>query len=809
MTDGGGAGPSGSKQSPSSKSQLDAEEGHARTHPDVSDEEVAQSEEVAVKSEEAPEAPEAPEVPLTLVDLPIDVLRLIIDQVTEGNDLIALARTHSKLFELAMSSLYSYFNIYWSAVAPGNQDLVYVDALSHGLATLARPGRFALSVMTSRRIPPGQPQGLARYLADHNYASYVRKFQINNAPPEITSEYLTTKESGVMMGTLAAMAVGRMVNLEEFAWDMGSGILPEVFIALARLGETERPKLQQAWIRMHSKSNPSTSRSSASSSPALDASIFQPQPAEGSPIPKLSTAIGNHVPADAKTAAPEPKGYADVTFTYPTFSVMPPLKRLAALNIDDLAYLDELSILIERSAPQLVELRIGLSEAAAREDYALPWDGPDLQQVDHEANWPGENRISNYRLGGVLGVLVGRVYDIRSNMEGEDTDAAAATGASGEPTKTDETSQPDKAGSSETPDTTLERKRLDGKLKLEKLALEKVGISPGVMLRALDWTNLTSLTILDCAFHRDLWRTLKKHFQPISPAHDYDSPRGASPKYRLALKHLHVEPASLAFINFVKETIAPNTIETLFLQHRQGKGKPLVPVHQLFNGLIKGHRASIQRLLIQAIPDRHYNHCQKKWAVKRENLAYILSGNLRNLTELGMIVRRKDWRRLRWQLPRLTKLQCLYVPYIVDAHFTGSGGERELALLVADTVTLRREMQLTCVGIVEKCYEIYEGNPGEEEDDIVQVDNSTATTESDSSGDEAAGGSQAFMLSAVDIDEETLDELVDDLVDGGQLQAGFQKESATWLKRSHPLLLREISYRDRKSAMFRARNARL
>ncbi|EAQ89321.1 hypothetical protein CHGG_05940 [Chaetomium globosum CBS 148.51] len=41
-----------------------------------------------------------------------------------------------------------------------------------------------------------------------------------------------------------------------------------------------------------------------------------------------------------------------------------------------------------------------------------PLDGPSLEQIDHRARWLGESTVGARRLGGVLGLLVGKVYDI-------------------------------------------------------------------------------------------------------------------------------------------------------------------------------------------------------------------------------------------------------------------------------------------------------------------------------------------------------------------------------------------------------------
>lgn len=217
-----------------------------------------------------------------------------------------------------------------------------------------------------------------------------------------------------MLGTLVAIAVSKMVNLETFVWDMPTGVLSDVFQALSSLEDDQgRAKLQKVWVRWHDNSS-TTPTSTAASSPTTALPPLNPpsQPLQTLPLVTTSNSIGNYVPAHAHGATSQPKGYAQSCVEYPTFSILPPLKSLTVLNIDDLSYLDEMSVLIERSASHLRELQIGISKkACGSHAFTQPWDGANLQQVDHEAKWPGESRIPTTRLGGVLGVLVGRIYD--------------------------------------------------------------------------------------------------------------------------------------------------------------------------------------------------------------------------------------------------------------------------------------------------------------------------------------------------------------------------------------------------------------
>jgi hypothetical protein len=114
-----------------------------------------------------------------------------------------------------------------------------------------------------------------------------------------------------------------------------------------------------------------------------------------------------------------------------------------------------------------------------------------------------------------------------------------------------------------------ERDRLDGKLKLQTLELERIPLSVAVLQKAFDWSILTNLTILDCAQHANLWLMLRRHFQPTALGISHASKHGANVQYHLNLKKIHTDAASPALISFLKETLAPNTLETLFLQDRR------------------------------------------------------------------------------------------------------------------------------------------------------------------------------------------------------------------------------------------------
>lgn len=502
-----------------------------------------------------------------------------------------------------------------------------------------------------------------------------------------------------MLGTLVALAVAKMVNLETFIWDMPTGVLSDIFMALASLpdsSESGECQLERIWIRWHDNSDTGVPSSSASSPGPTSA------PSAVVPAGSTLTPIGISLPSTAAHPPPKPAiPYSENHVEYPTFSVLPPIKSLTVLDIDELAYLDEMSILIERSAETLQELRVGISPKAIHHDFVQTWDGPELAQVDHNASWPGESSIGERRLGGVLGVLVGHIYDIRrkatkskagsaSSQLDDSANSQTPTAMSpaapspldngglpesqpspstlgGTPVPVLDASLSSRPASATEPactpaSGTLPRARLTGKLKLTTLELERVPLSMQVCSQALDWSVLTNLTILECAQHENLWKLLKKQFLPQPQVPGYGiSPTSSKPvpnaplQYGLNLKHIHTDVTSAALIAFIRETLAPNSLETLFLQDRRrissaASVNPPVTIDTIFKGAIKRHRSSLRRLLLDSSSKSLSGGSSnadstrwRSWSLPTEVLQYITSGRMPSLKELSVAIEYKDW----------------------------------------------------------------------------------------------------------------------------------------------------------------------
>lgn len=624
-------------------------------------------------------------------------------QVTHTNDLTALALTHSALHNLAIPHIYSRFDIVWPDAHATTDPRTGVDALTYGLATLcmgdvftdhSQGQHFTCGNCGSKNVAEcshslnfGSSAGQRRL--GNQYPQFTRKFSLGNGPSDWVQEYLITKESGKMLGTLVALAVARMVNLETFVWDMPTGVLRDVWLALSSLQNRhaqQECRLERVWVRWHDNSAdlPSGHPSNASTTPQMLA---------GSTMTSIGWTIPPSTALPSSQGLAQPLSYSQSRVEYPTLSVLPPLRSLSVLDIDELDYLDEMSVLISKSKDRLRELRVGVSAKAVNRDFAIAWDGPELQQVDHNAQWPGASTIDQRRLGGVLGVLLGRVFDIRKKQKvkaekkeknggpaataiampeaqhgqvssmgqhgtqnndvllnhipealdtgSPDEDWAnkdnatlseAVLSSPGPPeslhigsathdangldlnpphltpsgpdfaqsdvdsltalisaheisstTNNSEESQPEVASSlSARKSSTLsqrtshfseanstERERLEGKLRLQTLELERIPLSVAVLQRAFDWSILTNLTILDCAQHDRLWIMLRRHFQPTPLGSTHSTKHGVNMQYHLNLRKIHTDAASPALISFLKETLAPNTLETLFLQDRK------------------------------------------------------------------------------------------------------------------------------------------------------------------------------------------------------------------------------------------------
>ncbi|KAH0843748.1 F-box domain protein [Fonsecaea pedrosoi] len=840
--------------------------------------------------------------PLRLLDLPVDILQTILRELTHTNDLTSLALTHSALHALVIPHIYARFDIVWPDANATFENRMGVDALTYGLATLVMAqdvfgeapyqqqiqhqcqncGHHNRAAQTALERPKKIRRG-------NHFAQYTRKFSLGNGPAEWVQEYLITKEGGKMLGTLVALAVGRMRNLEAFIWDMPTGVLRDVWMALASLGNRDdgrECRLERVWVRWHDNQD-----QGPLASPPPPGSIPGPQ---ASNLPAILAGS-----ADSLFQIPP---YPRVEF--PTFSILPPLKSLSVLDIDELPYAEEMSVLIERSLGRLQELRVGIASHAQFDIWARPSEDrtsilpPLMPGIGDQTPRPG----------GILGILVHRFCDTFSHyaqnpkpssidpqqgpaqnaaiadtsrdpereedhegvvstsevielgallsaqsIQGDHSEAVSAS-ATKQRSFGDAASVPNATQTHNTNDTFQDFPR-EGrpvrKLQLETLELERVYLSIAVLSKAIDWSRLTTLTLLGCRNHDQLWKALRKRFTPTNrrrvsttpfriSANGMSSmllrsqtgtpppPAPASSDYPLRLRRLHTDMVSPALIAFIKDTLAPDSLEWLFLQENTAYKSP-VSIDMIYKSAIRRHRSSLTKLLIDSTlrtedPDRP-NTNWRRWVCNRELITCITSGKMK-LRELSMSIDYKDWHYFLRRLPNATTLRSLHIPHIAE-HVNGTVHSREAALQVLDIVALRPELELCYLGIQSQCFEILEyasprkgsssgmsslGHPGDDmgpDGDMMATHGNAAPTPHDhDSHDEEAGengeggaANDDSDFDAISDDGNGLTDDEDGSDDGGE-GGGPGGAKPTWR-------LREILFYDDKISIFKARHGRL
>ncbi|KAH6637580.1 hypothetical protein C7974DRAFT_355230 [Boeremia exigua] len=792
--------------------------------------------------------------PLRLLDLPVDVLKEIIHQLPHTNDLTSLSLCHSALHRLTIPCIYSRFDIVWPDESTHMEPRSGVDALTYGLATLVmgdecfphQSQRYREHAAHAPTAKPTTPYPVPRRRFGNYYGQFTKKFSLGNGPQAWVQEYVITKESGKMLGTLVALAIARMINLETFVWDMPTGVLRDVWLALSSLAgrnDGEDCRLERLWIRWHDNT--------------IDAPVPPPAPPmilnnANLPAPPNTTHPSGPGSVPPPVIVPQPFPASSVSalerVEHPTFSVIPALKSLSVLDVDELPYLDEMSILIARSQKKLRELRVGIAPHAQQRDWVTVWDGDGLQQIDYNAATTASSSIGEKRLGGVLGVLVGRIHNMRHSEESPRK--PSATGVQGRtettplkptvsnslsstasipiqdrdseqdvdhfgnpmegstitegislyneqmpasaepatPTASSPTTPARKVNLSERPkagDRTDEQDEsqeelLNGKLKLEVLELERIPLSVSVLRRAFDWSILSTLTLLHCSNHEQLWKVLRRTYTPRasysgspSSSKAYKASYTLRSDYQLNLKRIHTNTVSPSLISFLKETLAPNSLEVLFLQEGRSYSST-VTVDAIYRGPMRRHKASLKKLMIDSSekgPEGHTTASSRwrRWMMNREILTFITSGRMSSLRELAVSIDYKDWHHFLQRLPFIPHIRSLYIPFIADHAHGNNIDPRELAYQILDIVHLRPEIELCYMGLTHKCFEILENRP------------TNYDLRSDSMSGEAGAGAHGYIghdpVIISDDESEVIEDDDDDDDDGGMGHAGEETES--------------------------------
>ena len=175
---------------------------------------------------------------------------------------------------------------------------------------------------------------------------------------------------------------------------MPTGILRDIWIALSSLGDYQSPKLEKLWVRLHDNR-------AALSEAELTQTNTAPQPAQAAPGQAPALAPSQGTPSQDSDFGGVPRlVLAKNHREEPNFSIMPPLRSLTVLDIDEIAYLEELSVLLDRSREKLRELRIGFA--------------PVLYSSSNDRGQPPLKYVVK---GGPLPLLMSKIYDYLGDLD--------------------------------------------------------------------------------------------------------------------------------------------------------------------------------------------------------------------------------------------------------------------------------------------------------------------------------------------------------------------------------------------------------
>ena len=658
-------------------------------------------------------------------------------------------------------------------------------------------------------------------------------------------------------------------------WDMPTGILRDIWIALSSLGDYHPPKLEKLWVRLHDNR-------AALSEAEVTQTNTAPQPAQA---PLLAPTQGTPSPNLDFRGFPRlylAKNYREE----PNFSIMPPLRSLTVLDIDEIAYLEELSVLLERSQEKLRELRIGFAQSLYspyndREQPPLKYVikggplpllmskiylGPNLSGAEVASEKPNdtldgpnshlpEPKVPEMNMDAIDPALI---------EESAPHESREMPGPQSEPERRPLEVLQDPAERLDTNTNVTSCQTLSNqeglqsistacstalhcvpkpiqRLKLETLEIEKVTLHVVTLYKTIDWTILTSLTLLNCGDTQKLWSSLQEKFPPrktlvVSIPMQSTKKRGNQPRlrrmpsseslsktleYPLRLKRIHTDHVSSSLISFLKHALAPDSLEWLFLQDTNTHGSSPVTLDAIYRGPLRRHRSSLTKLMIDSssgeFGSRSHGATARKWMLTREVLTFVSSGKMSRLRELAMTIQHKDWHFFLQRLPQIPHLRSLYIPFIADHPYGGSLDLREFAMSAIDVVALRPEVELCYLGLKDKCYEILEsktvkkpkdgagsssanaggGETDDDDDADVQHDHSD---DDDDDDDDSENSDFAPMTSTTqtqgmdsDIDPITEDDEPDPTGNGTKVK----------------LKLREILFYEDRISIFKARHGRL
>ncbi|KAF8475525.1 hypothetical protein BDZ91DRAFT_649342 [Kalaharituber pfeilii] len=741
--------------------------------------------------------------PKTLIELPVDVLKEIVKEVNNTNDLVSLALTCRCLHALSIPHIYSRFDIVW----PDSNtvgDRSGVDALTYGLSTLVASGRRG-----------------------NDYARWIKKFSLGNGPADWVGEYNISKEGGKMLGTLVNLAIMRMQSLETFNWDMPTGVLRDIFMSLHDLCPQS---LKNIHVRFHDNSD-TTAPLSQDPSRRVETPTFKGFKAlrqlsvldvderqyleemayaveeSVDTLKELRIGLAEHVSKTGKWIWDLDEGPGDVVDVVLRSGGGSAVGGVLGIVVSRICELNERRRKLRGEPAGIVPAAIP-SATAANPSATAPNLSPTLgiPEVQQPTGIPG----GNVPLGNATTALMPVVPTVSPNDDGYEIFNTASLSAALPPPQpavatgehidaeipspipsldtqytnpVPSQAQSSKLGKDKTSAPVPEDEKPYKQLKLETLDLERVPLSVRVLQKVIDWTVLTNLTILNCPNHERLWKTLRRKFSPfysnaaapltsssyLKPtlgAHYSTGSKSArrlgtssvpgvtAPDYRIQLKKLHTDLVSPSLIAFIKETLPPNSLEVLFLQENPqqsatptGYSSP-VAIDSIFKYCIKRHRCSLRKLLVDSNVGSTGQYESDKWRFNREVIGFITThGKMPKLRELGCAIDYKDWHYFLTRLPGLAGLRSLYLPHVKGAVQLPQAVCREMALQIVDVVSLRNEVEICYVGVMTKCFELLEGKDIDADgagdgiglDDDMEVDEEDESEEDEDEENAGAG----------------------------------------------------------------------
>lgn len=822
----------------------------------------------------------------TLLDLPIDILNQIISHTSHTNDLCALALTHSVLHALVIPCIYSRFDIVWPEALPTTESRVGVDALTYGLSSLVMSheafGEAQHQHCSACKCCPTQREPQKVLQSSHlplnirrgnNFAQYTKRFSLGNGPPDWTQEYSISREGGKMLGTLVALAVGRMRTLESFVWDMPTGVLRDVWLALGSLATRfdSANRLEKVWVRWHDNRD-------VAPLPRHDRQHTVPSLLHGS----VSSLF--HIPH-----------YPTVEF--PTFSALPPLKSITSLDIDELSYAEELSILLARSLDCVRELRLGVAAYAQRDLIFRPVDDRTVVPPEFRTCPPKTNP------GGILGVLMHEFcqpFTVSTTTEALTMDnnhlqARSTSFHDFDPSintrskdlSTTDVDELDKLLAAQTLDDdqnesagqernlrqsappvleraeqykastrmireTLAEKAQKPKLKLSIFELERVYLSIPILSRAIDWTRLESLTLLGCVNSEELWIALRRQFSPSSRS-SISAKSSArvglrasslsslmeAPVFKLKIRRLHTDTVSKPLLDFLKHSLAPNTLDSLYLQRTAAHHtSPEVSIDDIAR-CVRRHRGSLRKLLIDSEyknmprfererPDAPPDTSSHEWMLNDDLITMITSPKMR-LRELSISIDHRKLLQFLQRLPNASTIRSLHTAHIAN-HPNGPRYDRgTVADSVLNIIAVRPEIEICYLAIDTKCYEVVEYDPKNERESsqtrpiahglhaesqqyaphILHPPTVHPTVEAVSDDDDDGGAAHHlhYMMAPDFSDDDVDDDAYSHTSSRSRSRAGDTDDEVDNSELGYKL--REILFYDDKISIFKARHGRL